>query len=127
MKRVVFIMKILSAISFLFIVVPNDKVLIQMWMWLLLGFNLWFIPKLPASLLLIAAVFYLLLSAFKKYTTKRSHILSVISILILYLPVIITFSSVFKYPYLISFFTYGLFLMFSIITLGILLYKIRIE
>lgn len=129
MKRAVFITKILSAISFLFLIAPNEKFLLPMWMFLVLSFypGVMQIQYMFASLLLIAALFYLLLSGLKKYTTQRSNILSGISILILYVPVVMIFNSQFKHFHLLSFCTYVLFLIFSLITLGILSMRIKMN
>ena len=126
MKRAIPIFKILTFLSFIILMVPNEKFILPMVVWLVLalvGFSgvLWMI----LSAIVMVAAGFVYISAFM--SSKLIDRLSVVAILILYFPFGISIMNVFTYPYFVSRLSYLIFTILSLITLVLIVRKLMLN
>jgi hypothetical protein len=114
------ILKILTAVTFLFVIIPGD-IWIPMWMGLLMGMSYMRNLQGVISLLIAAAVIYIFISS--KGFSRINQWLTITAIGILYIPIVLTlyfdlkdFRSNGFFPPL----TYIIFITISIATIGLL-------
>ncbi|MEO8820412.1 MAG: hypothetical protein ABI267_05800 [Ginsengibacter sp.] len=123
MKYIIPIFRILTFLSFIFLMVPNEKFTIAMiiaLIALLMGFGGLF--WVFGSAIVLAASVFIFVNAFE--VSRINYKLSVVAILILYFPVGFTIRDVLANPYFMSWFSYLLFAMVSSITLVIISRKL---
>ena len=109
--------KILTSISFLLVLMPNEKSELI----ICLGLIFWFIGLAGPWAILIGisvsiALLYLLVSAFKKSNTKNDCKYSILSLLALYVPIAMLFERIIMVGSLLAYISYITFLVISFST-----------
>lgn len=123
MNRAITIFKILTVVSFSLIMIPNEKFIIAMYIGLialLIGYGGFF--SMLMSAIILTAVVYVFILAFTY--TKSNFRLSAIAILIFYIPMGLTFRGLFAHPYFISWVSYVIFIVISLITIVLLIRRL---
>lgn len=122
-KRTVTILKIIMTVSFLFVMIPNEKFVAPVFIWIyafligLSGFS-----GMANSALVLTGTIYLLF--FSRKRNQLSDIFSLLAIFILYIPICFTFKNIFIYRVFISWFTYWFFIAVSITTAFLLIKRL---
>lgn len=123
MKKIISIFKILTFVSFIIILIPNDKgniAMIGALLALMIGYG--GINGLIMSLVVLPAAIFIFINAF--VSSRLNYQLSIVSILILYLPVGISIRRVIKNFNFISASSYLIFILISLITLGLIIRRL---
>ncbi|MGN6490740.1 MAG: hypothetical protein ACTHLE_01990 [Agriterribacter sp.] len=119
MNTFITILKIASAILFLFLLNPGDKITIPMWVTILLG--LIFPYDVAATAFSIAAIIFLITIIIVAYWHTLSHDrLSLFLLLALYIPVARNISDVFESNDIASIRSYLIFLSVSLLTIALI-------
>ena len=124
MNRIINIFKIALAVSFLFVMVPNEFFVAPVFMWLIeiCFFAAATFLEMLFSWIVLIAIIFLIKTTFKAH--KWDDWLCLIAILIINYPVAITLNSIIAHPYFISQFTYLLFIMIECATLLLIITKL---
>jgi hypothetical protein len=104
-KRTATILKIIMTVSFLFVMIPNEKFVAPVFIWIyafLIGSS--GLSGMANSALVSTGTIYLLF--FSRKCNQLSDIFSLLAIFILYIPICFTFKNIFIYRVFISWFTY---------------------
>lgn len=126
MKSLTTIFKILCAVSFLFLMMPNEKFNVPMWMELymfILGLS--GLVGMILSLIMLTAFVYLLFTAFEYH--KLNDRLHLSAIVVFYFPFCTTIKNLFIYPTFISWLTYIVFFIISGITLALIIKRLKLN
>ena len=118
------ILKILTSISFLFVIVSNEKFSLIMGLFLLLLFIAGGINGVLYSIIFLGASLYLFVSGLTRPDNKRDDILSLLSIAALYIPIALALGSSFQNSDFWVYFTHAVFLFISILTFIQILIKV---
>jgi hypothetical protein len=129
MNRVIAILKILSAFSFIAIVLPGDKAAMPISYILysaLTGYVSDF-TGISIILLFTIPVLYLFFSGLKKKTFQPDNWFSLLSILILFIPIGLTIEAVRNQQGFLSHITYAIFITISIVTIFLLVRRLYVS
>ena len=118
------ILKILTSISFLFVIVSNEVFSVPIGLLLLLLFVGGGISGVLYSLAFLAVTLYLFVSGLTKPNNKRDNILSLLSIIAMYIPITLAFGSSYRNSFFWMYFTHAIFVLLSIFTFIQILIKI---
>ena len=123
MRNAISIFKILSVVSFLALIVPNEKFSVPMVLWLFVTFTAFAgLSTALFSILISFALFYIYVTSFNPIADKYDIWFSLMSILILVIAASISMVNVFNYSVFSAYLTHFICLFFLVITL-ILIYK----
>lgn len=123
LNRLIFIFKIVSALSVLIVMMPNEKFIIPVWLWLFLcvsgiaGSN-----GMLLGGLVVAAVVYVLIFAHKN--NALNDWLCVGAILIFYIPVGLAMPDIFKRHVFVSWLTAAIFVATSVAAFGLIITRL---
>lgn len=129
MNRVISILKVLSAISFLTLGIPGDKIYIPIWyiLYSTLTGTIKDFAGISSVLSFMVPVFYLLFSGIKKNTFRLDDWFSLLSIFILYIPIGMTITDLRNHQQLISHITYSIFITISITTVSLIVRRLYLS
>lgn len=120
-------LKILTAVTFLFVIIPGD-IWIPMWWALLMSMGYMKSLQGVISLLIAVSVIYIFISS--TGFSRINQWLTIITITILYIPIVLTLYfdlKHFRYNGFIPPLTYIIFITISIVTVGLLNQKIKLN
>ena len=126
MKRTITILKFMSAALLLFVMIPNEKFIAPVFLWLYIFFiGSGGILGMVISAWILISTIYLLFSSQKG--SVLNDILSILAILILYIPICIAFKNIIIYINFVSWLTYLLFIIISVVTVYLLIKRLLIN
>ena len=122
------ILKIVTAIVFLFVTIPGD-IWLPMW-WLMLA-TMDDVGSLQGilSIIIAGALVFIFISSF--HCSKMNNWFTLLAITALYLPIVFTFiftiKFCFKYKQFFPLLTYAIFIIMSLITVSLIIRRLRTE
>jgi hypothetical protein len=124
MTKKIPLFKILTSISFLLIMVSNEKFSLIMGLSLLLILFMTGIGGFIYAAISLAATLYLFISGVSKFNSKKDDIVSLLSIVTMYIPISVTIQPSLKHPTIWVYITLAIFGMISILTFIFILNKV---